>query len=135
MKARHLVLCSDSICFKDKGKRVVITEGELDAASCYQVMPGWQMVSLPSGAASAKKSIQKALEWLQGYDEVCLFFDNDDAGYKATQEAASVLPPGKVTIANLNQDYKDASDALMAKMQKPSAKLFGMLNLTDLMVS
>ena len=100
--------------FKDKGKRVVITEGELDAASCYQVMPTWEMVSLPSGAASAKKSIQKALEWLQGYDEVCLFFDNDDAGYKATQEAASVLPPGKVSIANLNQDYKDASDALMA---------------------
>ena len=100
--------------FPNKGKRVVITEGELDAASCYQAMPGWQMVSLPSGAASAKKSIQKALEWLQGYDEVCLFFDNDDAGYKATQEAASVLPPGKVTIANLNQDYKDASDALMA---------------------
>ena len=100
--------------FPNKGKRVVITEGELDAASCYQAMPGWQMVSLPSGAASAKKSIQKALEWLQGYDEVCLFFDNDDAGYKATQEAASVLPPGKVTIANLNHDYKDASDALMA---------------------
>ena len=100
--------------FPSSGKRVVITEGELDAASCFQAMPGWQMVSLPSGAASAKKSIQKALEWLQGYEEVCLFFDNDDAGYKATQEAASVLPPGKVTIANLNHDYKDASDALMA---------------------
>ena len=101
--------------FPTSGKRVVITEGELDAASCYQAMPGWQMVSLPSGAASAKKSIQKNLEWLQGYDEVCLFFDNDDAGYKATQEAASVLPPGKVTIANLSHDYKDASDALQAK--------------------
>ena len=100
--------------FKDSGKRVVITEGELDAASCYQAMPNWQMVSLPSGAASAKKSIQKNLQWLQGYDQVCLFFDNDEAGYKATQEAASVLPPGKVTIANLNHDYKDASDALMA---------------------
>ena len=45
--------------FPNSGKRVVITEGELDAASCYQAMPGWQMVSLPSGAASAKKSIQK----------------------------------------------------------------------------
>ena len=101
--------------FPNSGKRVVITEGELDAASCFQAMPGWQMVSLPNGAASAKKSIQKNLEWLQGYDEVCLFFDNDDAGYKATQDAASVLPPGKVTIANLKHDYKDASDALAAK--------------------
>ena len=100
--------------FPDCGKRVVITEGELDAASCWQAMPGWQMVSLPSGAASAKKSIQKNLSWLQGYDEVCLFFDNDDAGYKAAQEAAAVLPPGKVTIANLTHDYKDASEALAA---------------------
>jgi twinkle protein len=100
--------------FPTSGKRVVITEGELDAASCWEAMKGWEMVSLPSGAASAKKAIQKNLQWLQGYDEVCLFFDNDDAGYKAVQEAASVLPPGKVTIANLNHDYKDASDALQA---------------------
>ena len=100
--------------FPSSGKRVVITEGELDAASTFQAMPGWQMVSLPNGAASAKKSIQKNLQWLQGYDEVCLFFDNDEAGYKATQEAASVLPPGKVTIANLKHDYKDASEALSA---------------------
>jgi len=104
--------------FPNSGQRVVITEGELDAASCAQAIPGWAMVSLPSGAASAKKSIQKNLEWLQGYDEICLFFDNDDAGYKAIQEAASVLPPGKVTIANLVHDYKDASDALMAHDSK-----------------
>ena len=100
--------------FPNSGGRVVITEGELDAASCLQAMPGWTMVSLPSGAASAKKSIQKNLEWLQGYDEVCLFFDNDAPGQLAAKEAASVLPPGKVTIANLSHDYKDASDALAA---------------------
>jgi len=104
--------------FPSTGQRVVITEGELDAASCLQAMPGWAMVSLPNGAASAKKSIQKNLEWLQGYDEVCLFFDNDEAGYRAVQEAASVLPPGKVTIANLSHDYKDASDALQANDTK-----------------
>ncbi len=104
--------------FPNHGGRVVITEGELDAASCFQAMPGWTMVSLPTGAASAKKAIQKNLPWLQGYDEVCLFFDNDDPGYRATQEAASVLPPGKVTIANLSHDYKDASDALAARDTK-----------------
>ena len=100
--------------FPSSGKRVVITEGELDAASCAVAMPTWPHVSLPSGAASARKSIQKALEWLQGYDEVCLFFDNDEAGRKAAEEAASVLPPGKVSIALLDDKYKDASDALMA---------------------
>ena len=100
--------------FPAVGKRIVVTEGELDAASCQEVMPGWPMVSLPSGAASAKKSIQRALPFLQGYEEIVLFFDNDEAGRKATEEAASVLPPGKVSIAALQGDYKDASDALSA---------------------
>jgi twinkle protein len=92
---------------------VVITEGELDAASCQEAMPGWPMVSLPSGAASARKSIQRAIPWLQGYEEIVLFFDNDEAGCKAAEDAASVLPPGKTKIARL-EAFKDASDALQA---------------------
>jgi len=42
-----------------------------------------------------------------------LFFDNDEAGRKAAEEAASVLPPGKTKITRL-ENYKDASDALQA---------------------
>ena len=98
--------------FKSSGKRLVITEGELDAASVMVAMPTWQHVSLPSGAASAKKAIQKQLPWLQGWEEIVLFFDNDDAGRKAAEDAAGVLPPGKAFIANLDHKYKDASDAL-----------------------
>lgn len=99
--------------FPSTGKRVVVTEGELDAASCYEAMPGWAMVSLPSGAGSAKKSIQRAIPWLQGYAEIVLFFDGDEKGCKASEEAAGVLPPGKTKIARL-EAYKDASDALQA---------------------
>jgi twinkle protein len=99
--------------FPSHGKRVVITEGELDALSCYEAMPNWQMVSIPDGAKSAKRSIQRQLEWLQGYEEIVLFFDNDEAGREAAKDAASVLPPGKCKIARLD-DWKDASDALQA---------------------
>ena len=99
--------------FPSTGKRIVVTEGELDAASCYEAMAGWPMVSLPHGAASAKKDLQKQIPLLQGYNEIVLFFDNDDAGRKAAEEAAGVLPPGKVKIARLDK-YKDASDALQA---------------------
>jgi len=97
--------------FPSSGKRIVVTEGELDAASCYEAMSGWPMVSLPHGCASAKKDIQKQIPLFQGYDEIVLFFDSDDPGRKAAKEAASVLPPGKVKIARL-EGYKDASDAL-----------------------
>ena len=47
--------------FRKAGKQVVITEGELDAATCREALPNWEMVSLPNGAAAAKKSIQIAL--------------------------------------------------------------------------
>jgi len=97
--------------FPSTGKRIVVTEGELDAASCFEAMSGWPMVSLPHGASSAKKDIQKQIPLFQGYDEIVLFFDGDDAGRKAAEEAAGVLPPGKVKIARL-EGYKDASDAL-----------------------
>ena len=112
--------------FPSTGKRIVITEGELDAASCYEAMPGWAMVSLPHGAASAKKDCQKQLPLFQGYEEVVVFFDNDDAGRKAAEEVASSLPPGKTKIARLDavderlkngttihhKSYKDPSEAL-----------------------
>jgi len=100
--------------FPATGKRVVITEGELDAASCQEAMPGWPMVSLPSGAASARKAVQRNLEWLQGYAEIVLFFDADDVGREASEKAAGVLPPGKTKIASICSPYKDASDALQA---------------------
>jgi twinkle protein len=98
--------------FPTTGNRIVITEGELDAVSCYEVMEKWPMVSLPHGAASAKKDIQKQIPFLQGYKEICLFFDKDEAGRRATEQVASILPHGSVTIANLVDPYKDASDAL-----------------------
>ena len=99
--------------FPNTGKRIVVTEGELDAASCYEAMAGWPMVSLPHGAASAKKDIQKQIPLFQGYEEIVLFFDGDEAGRNASEEAAQVLPPGKAKIARL-EGYKDPSEALQA---------------------
>lgn len=96
------------------GKRVVITEGELDAMSYAEVQPSWPVVSLPHGAASAAKAMKANLEWLQGYDEIVLAFDNDEAGRKAADAASAVLPMGKVKRAVLPDVYKDFSDALMA---------------------
>ena len=77
-------------------------------------MENWPMVSLPHGAASAKKDIQKQIPFLQGYKEIILFFDKDEAGKRATEQVAAVLPQGTVKIAHLADPYKDASDALQA---------------------
>ena len=100
-----------------KEKSVVITEGELDAASVCEALGDFPAVSLPSGAAAAKKAMKTNYEWLQQFEKIILFFDNDEAGQKAVNDAANALPPGKVFIASLDA-YKDASDALQANDYK-----------------
>ena len=97
----------------NKQKKIVITEGEMDCLSVWEAQPNWDVVSIPNGAQSAKKAIQNHYEWLNHYDKIVLFFDNDEAGRKAAEDCAGVLPPGKVYIGAL-EDYKDASEALQA---------------------
>lgn len=99
--------------WRDNGRKVVITEGEVDALTVSQLQGNkWPVVSVPNGAQGAKKSIAKALEWLMKFDEVVFMFDNDEPGIAAAKECASILPPGKAKIASL--PLKDASDMMQA---------------------
>src|SRR5574337_863214 len=78
------------------GKSVVITEGEIDALAMSKAFDGkWPAVSIPNGAQSAVKAIQKAYEWLDGFERIVLCFDQDEPGRKASQEVAEVLPSGR----------------------------------------
>jgi twinkle protein len=126
--------------WRDQGKRVVVTEGELDALSVSQVQDNkWACVSVPNGAQGAKKSIQRALEWLEGFEEVVFLFDNDEHGISAAKECALLLTPGKAKIGKL--PLKDANDMLVAGRAKElidatwSAKVFrpdGIINGSEL---
>lgn len=99
--------------WRDGGKKVVITEGELDAMSVSQVQGNkWPVVSIKSGAQGAKRDVKKALEWLLRFEEVIFMFDMDEPGQDAARECALLLPPGKAKIATL--PLKDASDMLVA---------------------
>lgn len=95
------------------GKAIVITEGEMDTLSVWQARPNWPVVSVPNGAKGAKKALQHQLKYLLGFDEIILFFDNDEAGISAAEECASLFPHDKVYVARLSGDYKDANDAVM----------------------
>ncbi len=95
------------------GKKLVITEGEIDAMSLAEVQHcKWPVVSLPNGAGSAKKVFKRDLEWLLKFDEIILMFDQDPAGQEAAKEAAELLPPGRVKIAALSE--KDPNAMLVA---------------------
>lgn len=94
-------------------KMVVVTEGEIDAMSVAEIQQRkFPVVSLPNGAQSAKKFIQKNLEWLEEFESVVLMFDNDTAGKEATAACASLFSPGKCKVATL--PLKDANEMLVA---------------------
>ena len=99
--------------WRDKGRRIVVTEGEIDAMSVSQAFNNkWPVVSIPSGSNGAAAALTANLEWLQGYEEVVLCFDQDEAGRKAVEECAILFEPGKCTVAYL--PVKDASEMLKA---------------------
>ena len=100
--------------WRDAGKRVIITEGYIDAMSVDQVLGyRWQVVTVPNGAGSARSTLTANLEWLNGFEEVVLCFDNDEAGQAAVTECVGLFAPGKVKIATL--PLKDANAMLVEK--------------------
>ena len=101
------------------GKRLVITEGEIDCmtiAQCFSLT--WPVVSLPSGAAGAKKAILRNLEYCESFDSVVLAFDQDDAGKKAVADVAPLFSPGKAKVM-VYEGYKDANELLLERGVKP----------------
>ncbi|WP_404817635.1 DnaB-like helicase C-terminal domain-containing protein [Vibrio panuliri] len=95
------------------GKKLIVTEGELDMLSVGQLLDRTPVVSLPNGVSSAKRVLMANMDWLLGFDEIILFFDNDDKGREAVEECVRLFPPKRVLIAEL-ANYKDANEALMA---------------------
>ena len=94
------------------GKKLCLTEGELDAislSSCFQHK--YAVCSIPTGAAGAVRAVKQNFDYINGFNEVVICFDMDEAGQKAAQAVAEALPVGKAKIASL--PAKDANEAII----------------------
>ena len=96
-------------------KYITLCEGELDAASVYE-MTGkkWDVVSLRSGASNAAKEVKEQLEWLESYETVVLCFDADKPGQDAVDQVKDLFSPNKLKIVKL--PLKDASEMLIIRL-------------------
>lgn len=99
---------------KAGGKVLVVTEGAIDAMSYAEVRKNWPAVSIPNGAAAAKKAIKANVEFLETFEKVIFCFDNDEAGRKAIEDCKGILSPSKMFVAALPEEYKDLNEALAA---------------------
>ena len=102
--------------FAGGGKRVVITEGEIDALTVAAASMAHYKVIYPvvalSSAAMAEKSLLAARTWLRSFQEIVVCLDNDDAGRAAEAIAIKVLGVDKVKLARL--PLKDPSEVWLS---------------------
>lgn len=101
--------------WRNGGKTLCITEGEIDCLTVSQVMSKdnkWPVVSIPQGAAGAARAIKRELEFVSSYQKVVIMMDSDEAGQKAALEIAQLLKPNQAYIAEL--PAKDPSELMMA---------------------
>ena len=99
---------------------LVICEGELDAMSVSQC--GYSAVSVPFGAKwETDNGSDPNQEWitndwafLENYNQIILFFDNDDSGQRAARSIYKRIGSHeRCSLAKLEK-YKDANEALVS---------------------
>jgi len=102
-------------CFNGGGKRLVITEGEIDALSVAQATYDkygkfYPVVSIPS--ASGTKELLANRDWIRSFQEVILCLDDDEAGAEATRKAVHIIGIDKAKIWKPPPGLKDANEVL-----------------------
>jgi len=100
--------------FPGEGRRLIITEGEIDAMSVAQAQYDKYKKFYPAvsiASATNFKSLLVNREWIRSFKEVVLCFDPDDQGQKATQEAIKIIGVDKVRITKLPK--KDPNEVLV----------------------
>lgn len=95
------------------GKKLVITEGEIDCLTVSQLQGNkYPVVSIPNGVSSAKHVFKQNMDWLNSFEQVIVMFDMDEAGRQAVKEVEGLLKPNKLYTAVL--PLKDPNECLLA---------------------
>ena len=101
-------------------KRLIITEGELDAVALYTILQRFTkesyvdympaVCSLPHGAGAAGKDLSKLMPKIRKhFKEISFCFDHDEAGDKAIEAACTVVPDATV----ITLPCKDANACIL----------------------
>ncbi len=95
---------------EDDVSELTITEGEFDALSLQSV--GIPAVSIPNGV-SDMSWVEEDWEWLERFEKINIWFDNDDPGRLASPDACKRLGLHRCFI--VTGKFKDANEALQNK--------------------
>lgn len=98
--------------FNKGGKYITLVEGEFDGLAAFQMLGSkFPVLSIRNGAASAATDVRTHYQFLDSFDTVVVFMDNDEQGRSAVESITQVLG-SKVKVFKPTNDYKDACDYL-----------------------
>lgn len=87
----------------------ISVSGNCDALACIEA--GYtNVVSIPGGAED-DNWIQFNYDWLECFDEIILWFDNDNAGQQGLNKVVARLGEYRCKIAKPTEDHEDAVEA------------------------
>jgi hypothetical protein len=101
---------SGQVKFKSGDKYLLIVGGEEDKVAAFQMLRDAQksrnqqdfnpiaVVSPTSGEGSVAKQAAAQYDWCNQFENILIGMDNDEAGIKAAEDLAAVLPKEKVKI-------------------------------------
>lgn len=98
----------------DFTKELVICEGEFDCLSLIQCGIT-NTVSIPSGVNGFAEWIQANYDFLEQFESIRIWFDNDEAGIKGAREASNRLPN---MVKIVNQDMGNDINEILFKYGK-----------------
>lgn len=97
-------------------RQIIITEGELDALSVYDMLGSQYPAVSVRSSSSAAKDCAAFHQYLDGFKRIYLCFDNDEPGQKAAAAVAALFDFNKVYVVKMEK-HKDANEYLQAKHQ------------------
>jgi len=92
-------------------RSITICEGELDAASVFQILGSkYPAVSVRSGS-TGRKDCERERDYLNSFDQIYLCFDNDKVGQDLAKAVAPLFDFNKVYHVQMSL-FKDANEYL-----------------------
>lgn len=120
VKAGEVLMFGQHLGSGGKSTRLIITEGQIDALSVYEWLrnhppfkgPTTCIVSVTNGVGGAEKSLTAHLRWVEQFEDVVIWFDDDEPGRAAAQKAAALIGPKARIVSSWG--YKDANEGWVA---------------------
>lgn len=110
-------------------KTIVLTSGEIDQLSTYQMLSEAlreqcpAVVSVTTGEGGVKQ-YQAQYDYLNKFEKIVLIPDNDAPGKTAMKKAVQALPKDKVYILDIPEVYKDPNGMLLAGKENDFVTLY-----------